>query len=115
MQSFTILAADLFYFSKSAFFRMIPDCQVNFVDGCTRMFFNLRTVAAEQDKVGRRKIAALVIAKCSEEHICNFSQWLTDYFSPDMQEEIFSLSVGVNGQIIPDKMLEKALKNIRKR
>ncbi|MBP0958407.1 MAG: hypothetical protein J5997_13720 [Oscillospiraceae bacterium] len=79
------------------------------------MFFNLRTVAAEQDKVGRRKIAALVIAKCSEEHICNFSQWLTDYFSPDMQEEIFSLSVGVNGQIIPDKMLEKALKNIRKR
>lgn len=112
MHSFTILAADLYHYSKSAFFRMIPDCIVSFVDGRTQMSFNLRTVAADQDKVGRRKIAAFVIAKCSEEHICNFSQWLTDYFSPDMQEKIFSLSVGINGQIIPDEMLEKALKKI---
>lgn len=115
MKEFTIQAHRLYDYSKRLFFSLVPDCEVNFVDGCSQMFLNLRMIASEQNKTQRRKIMALVISKCSEEHIKRFTEWLTDYFSAGMQEELFSLTVGAEGKIIPDKMLEKALNNIRKR
>lgn len=101
--------------SKNLFFSTIPDCFVDFEDGHAKMCFSLRMVAARQYKIRRRKIAKLVLSKCSDEQIHDFTRWLTDNFSEDMQKEIFSLSVNQNGNIIPGKMLEKALTNTRKR
>lgn len=115
MKEFILSADELYTISKSAFYSFIPDCEVNFVDGYTQMFFNLRKVAAKSPAKDRRKIIALVISKCSENHINRFVTWLTDYFSNKMMIDIFGLTVDAEGNIKPEKTLEKALINIRKR
>lgn len=115
MHEFIIQAHILYACSKKLFFRLIPDCDVNFIDGHTQMFFNLREVAEQQKKADRRKIAALVIGKCTEEHINRFVSWLSEYFSVGMQEELFDLVIGENGKILLGNKLRVEINNIRKR
>lgn len=111
MKSFTIPAPDLYAVSRRTFYRYIPDCEVNFVHHSAQMFFNLRRVAEDSPKSDRRKVIALVIKKCPAEQRSRVVEWLTDYFSPDMQRDIFDLTIS-NGKILPEKMLEKALNKI---
>lgn len=114
MVTITITPEKLYAMSKSAFYRFIPCCYVNFVQGHSQMSFDMNMVAASHRKTERRKITALVLAYCSDEHIDNFSKWLSDYFSRPMQREIFDLAIYENGKIVPEKGLEKALNKLKK-
>lgn len=119
--SFQITAAELYSFSKDAFYKIIPNCTVKFAREYSQMFgyssmsFDMGAVAINQKKTKRREITALVIAYCPDEHLDCFSQWLSDYFSKSMQKDIFDLTVDENGKIVPEKGLEKALNKLRKR
>lgn len=112
MVDLTITAERLYSMSKSAFYDCIPDCEIYYVHGCSQMSLNFKNIAAHQKKTNRRTAVALALKYCAADQIRFFSQWLTDYFSCKMQKEIFELSISENGEILPEKMLEKALKNI---
>ncbi len=115
MQKFEIDADKLFAVSKPAFFRLVPCCDVNFVHGYSQMFLNIHKVAQEQPKGKRIETIALVLSYCNQEHIEKFKQWLIDYCSMKMQNDLFDLTVSVGGEFICGKMLERAINKLRKR
>ena len=119
MQKFEISAPDLYAISKAAFFRLIPYCEVNLVQGYAQMFFSVDKVAKEQNKTKRIEIMSLILVFCECDQQTRVGDWLNSYFSANMQKELFDCTVFYDGlagyQFVPGKSLERAIsKNKRK-
>ncbi|MGN0674691.1 MAG: hypothetical protein ACI4KG_03000 [Oscillospiraceae bacterium] len=114
MKNFTIPANQLYYLSESAFFALLPNCEANFVHDSTQMWFNLGKVARYGSRKQRLEAMAHIITYASDSKINEVKIWLNEYFSPNMQSEIFGLTVSESLEIIPDKALERAINKLSK-
>lgn len=117
MKEFTFTAPTVYKFSKPMFYLMLPNCEVNFTHGRQQMWFNLCTVARDGKKTQRLESMALILTYAPKDRIEVFKKWLSDYFSAEMQEEIFGLTLSdISGtlEIIPGSSLEKAIHKLNK-
>lgn len=115
MKSFTMSADEVYYISKRAFFTLLPNCEASVVRGSSQWHFNLGRIAKDGEKKQRIEIIALIIASAPEEQVKNVKEWLTDWFSPKMQDELFDLCVNDFSEIIPGKQLERALNRLNRK
>lgn len=115
MKKFTFAASTVYRFAKGLFFVLLPNCEVNFTHGSQQMGFNLGTVARDGKKTQRIESAALILSYASDDKIESFKAWLNDYFSEEMQEEIFGLKLSSTLNIIPGNSLEKAIHKLNRK
>ena len=114
MHEFSIPADKLYAYAPEAFFSLLPECEVNFVNGCSQMFLNVKNILRDQPKkTARRTLISYIVGMCGDDQLARFTAWLTEYFSKDMQHHLFELTVSADGKIIPDPMLERALDKIK--
>lgn len=112
MKDFIIPADSVYYISKRAFFTLLPNCEASVVCGSRLWHFNLGRIAKDGEKRQRVEIIALIIKYSPEEQVKNVKEWLTDWFSPKMQDELFDLCVNDFSEIIPGKQLKRALNRL---
>ncbi|MGN1134707.1 MAG: hypothetical protein ACI4SF_00630 [Oscillospiraceae bacterium] len=115
MKTFTLSAGKIYLISKQAFFALLPNCEVNFTHGSQQMWFNLCTVARDGKKTQRIESTALILTYAPDDKIESFKAWLNDYFSEEMQEEIFGLKLSDTLDIIPGNSLEKAIHKLNRK
>lgn len=115
MKEFTFAAPTIYRFSKPLFFMMLPNCEVNFTHGSQQMWFNLCAVARDGKKTQRIESMALILTYAPDDKIESFKTWLNDYFSEEMQEEIFGLTLSDTLDIIPGNSLEKAIHKLNRK
>lgn len=114
MHEFSIPADKLYAYAPKLFFSLLPECEVNFVNGSSQMFLNVKNILRDQPKkTARRTLISYIVGMCGDDQLARFTAWLTEYFSEDMQHHFFELTVSADGKIIPDPMLERALDKIK--
>ncbi len=115
MKDFIIPADNVYYISKRAFFTLLPNCEASVVRGSSQWHFNLGRIAKDGEKKQRIEIIALIITSAPEEQVKHVKEWLTDWFSPKMQDELFDLCVNDFSEVIPGKQLERAINRLNRK
>lgn len=115
MKEFTLSADKIYAISKRAFFTWLPNCEASVVRGCSQWHFNLGSIAKDGEKKQRIEIIALIIVSSPEEQVKKVKEWLTNYFSPKIQKELFDLEINDFSEIIPGRRLERAINRLNRK